>query len=69
MKTLEEREQQEYHRRQVIQKAVDAADNIIMEGSDGSVEETNFLTAEVASKIMVKALLPFQTEILRKDLE
>lgn len=69
MKTLEEREKREYHRHQVIQKAVEAADYIILEGSDGSVEETNFLTANVASKMMEKALHPFGTEMLKKDLE
>lgn len=69
MKTLEEWEQREYHRHQVIRKAVEAADHIILEGSDGSVEETNFLTAEVARKIMERALLPFNTAMMRKDLE
>ncbi len=69
MKTLEEREQRDYHRHQIIQQAVEAADRIIMGVSDGSIEESNFLTANVASKIMERALLPFHTEILRKDLE
>lgn len=69
MKTLEEREEREYHRRQVIQKAVEAADRIILDGSDGSVEETNYLTSEVARKFMEKALLPHDSAMTHKDLE
>lgn len=69
MKTLEEREWREYERQEIIKKAVEATDHIILEGSDGSIEETNFLTAEVARKIMDRALLPFNTEMLKKDLE
>lgn len=69
MKTLEEREQREYERREIIKKAVEAADRIILDGSDGSVEETNFLTAEVARKFMERALLPFNSAMLHKDLE
>ena len=69
MKTLEEREQREYERRQIIEQAVGAADRIILDGSDGSVEETNFLTAEVARKFMERALLPFNSAMLSKDLQ
>ena len=68
MKTLEEREQREYERRQIIELAVGAADRIILDGSDGSVEETNYLTAEVARKLMERALLPFNSAMLSKDL-
>lgn len=69
MKTLEEREKREYERSQIIKQAVEAADRIILDGSDGSVEETNYLTAEIASKIMERALLPFSSAMLHKDLE
>ena len=69
MKTLEEREQREYERRQIIEQAVGAADRIILDGSDGSVEETNYLTAEVARKFMERALLPFNSTMLSKDLQ
>lgn len=69
MRSLEEQEQREYHRRQVIQKAVQAADHIIWDGSDGSNEETNYLTAEVARKMMDSALHPFDAGMLAKDLE
>lgn len=41
MKSLEEREQREYERQQIIREAVEAADRIILDGSDGSVEETD----------------------------
>jgi len=69
MKSLEERTKREYHRHQVVQKAVEVADRIILDSSDGSVEETNYLTGEVARKFMEKALLPFNTTITRRDLE
>jgi len=69
MKSLEEREERERHRRQVVKDAVEAADRIIMDGSDGSCEETNFLTAGVAGELMEKALHPFHAAMLSKDLE
>jgi len=69
MKALEEREQRERERNEIIRKAVEAADRIILDGSDGSVEETNYLTAEVARRMLEKSLYPFNTEMLRKDLE
>ncbi len=68
MKTLEEREQREYERNGIISKAVEAADRIIMDGSDGSREETNFLTAKVAGKFMERALIPFGIDMMKKDL-
>ncbi len=69
MKTLEEREKRERERQEIFTRAVDAADRIIMDGSDGSNEETSFLTAMVAVKLMEKALLPFSRDMLKKDLE
>jgi len=69
MKTLEERQQRDYERHQIIQKAVEAADRIILEGSDGSVEETNYLTSEVARGFMDRALLPLKSSMARKDLD
>jgi len=69
MRSLEEQQEREYHRRQVIQKAVEAADRIIWDGSDGSNEETNYLTAEVAREMIDRALHPFDAGILAKDLE
>lgn len=68
MKTLQEREQREYERQEIIKKALEAADRIILNGSDGSCEETNFLTVEVARKMMEKALHPFNRDMFRKDL-
>ncbi len=68
-KTFEEQQERDYHRQQVIGTAMGAADNIILDGSDGSCEETNYLTAEVARKMMERALLPFNADILKKDLE
>ena len=68
MKTLEEREKRERERREIIHKAVAAADRIILGGSDGSCEETNFLTSEVAGIMVTKALHPHYSALLKKDL-
>lgn len=69
MKSLEERNKRDYERSRIVGEAVDAADRIILDGSDGSTEETNYLTSEVAAKLVAKALLPLSTAILRRDLE
>ena len=69
MKTLEERTEREVERCEIINKAVDAADRIILDGSDGSCEETNFLTAEVARKLVIRAFNPFGVGMMKKDLE
>lgn len=64
----EQWEEKEHRRNLIIQEAVKVADGIILDGSDGSMEETNYLTAEVAKKMMEKALFPFQGDISRKDI-
>ncbi len=69
MKPLEERQQREHEREETIKKAVEAADRIIMDGSDGSMAETDFLTARVAEKMIDRALHPFHRNMLAKDLE
>ncbi len=69
MKNLEEREEREYERQQIVRNAVEAADRIILDGSDGSVEETNWLTAEVSGKFNEKVHIVFQSALSRKDLE
>jgi len=69
MRTAEEREEWEYHCQRVVEEALQAADKIILGGSDGSNEETDFLTAQVAQKMMERALHPFDREMLKKDLQ
>jgi 20S proteasome alpha/beta subunit len=69
MKSLEERMKREHHREEAINRAVEAADRIILDASDGSCEETNYLTAQVARQFIKKALMPFCRDILKKDLE
>lgn len=69
MKTIEEREWREYERQQIVQKAVGAADRIILDASDGSEEETNWLTAEVAREFNEKVYHVAQAALLHKDLE
>lgn len=58
-----------YKRNETIEKAVKAADKIIIDSSDGSEEETNYLTAEVAERLMQKALRPFSAALLKKDMD
>jgi len=62
-------QERDYKRNKIIEDAVSAADRIILDGSDGSNEETNYLTAMVAKRFMERALLPFQTTLQRKDIE
>ncbi len=57
----------EIRRSKAIQEAVDAADRIILDASDGSTEETNYLTAVVAEKLLWKALLPLRSAMTKKD--
>ena len=68
MRTLEEREKRERERREIVRDAVAAADRIILEGSDGSNEETNFLTSMVTEKMVYKTILPFVADMTKKDL-
>jgi hypothetical protein len=69
MKSLEERQEREFQRNRVIEEAVQAADRIIMDFSNGSIEETNFLTIEVARKFMGKVWISTMTKLLKKDME
>jgi G3E family GTPase len=66
MEGLEERD---YRRQKIIEEAVEAADRIILNGSDGSEEETDYLTAMVAEKLIRRAFLPFQRKLLDKDIK
>jgi len=69
MKSLEERQQREYERQEIVRKAVDAADRIILDGSDGSCEETDWLTFKVAEKFVEKVGIQLTGELMRKDME
>lgn len=69
MKTLEERQQREIERHEIIHNAVSAADRIIMDGSDGSIEETDWLTSEVAERFVSKVGISTAIKLKRKDME
>jgi|GEM_PF-2251408 len=58
----------DYRRQEVIRKAKEAADRIILDGSNGSIEETNYLTAVFAEEMVKTALCPFHAAILKKDM-
>jgi adenine-specific DNA methylase len=55
----ENKEEKDYRRHKIIQEAVASADKIIMDSSDGTEKETNYLTASVALELMRIAFLPF----------
>jgi len=69
MKPLEERQQRAHEREEIIKKAVEVADCIILDGSDGSEVETGYLTARVAEKMMAKALHPLYRNMISEDLK
>ncbi|MDP3995774.1 MAG: hypothetical protein Q8P74_00805 [bacterium] len=62
-------QEREYKRDKIIDDAVNAADRIILDGSDGTNEETNYLTGMVAKRFMEKAMIPFHAAIQKKDME
>ncbi|OGZ23853.1 MAG: hypothetical protein A3A08_01700 [Candidatus Nealsonbacteria bacterium RIFCSPLOWO2_01_FULL_41_9] len=66
---MEKWQEREHKRGEIIKDAVTAADRIILDGSDGNKEETDYLTAEVAKKFMERALLPLQTALQKKDMD
>jgi len=51
---IESMNQREYEVQEAIRKAVNMADRIILEASDGSCEETDFMTYKVAEAFLVK---------------
>ncbi len=52
-----------------IREAVNAADFVIQDTSDGSTEETNWLTIQVALKMVEKAMFPIQAALLKRQVE
>jgi hypothetical protein len=65
---MEPWQERDYRRQLLVERAVGSADRIIMEGADGSTEELNYLTAQVAEAFMKKALMPLATAMLKRDL-
>lgn len=58
------------HRREaVVRLAVDVVTEIVIEGSDGSNEDTNYIAAQVALRLVQAALSPFGSVILAKDIK
>lgn len=65
---VDTQQEREYKRQQAIDEAVLAADRIILNASDGSLEETNYLTAQVAKRFVDKATHPIDMALLQRDL-
>ena len=59
----------EMRRSKIAQEAVDAADTIILDGSSGHVEETDYLTGIVAARFVEKVAGRLQSELLKHDLD
>jgi hypothetical protein len=62
-------QEEDMRRQHIIQNAVEAADRIIMDGSNGDVEETDYLTGEVANQFVQKVTGRLQSILLRYDIE
>lgn len=58
----------QYIREKAIQLAVSVADQVIMEASTGSEEDTDFLTAHVALKFSEKVAMGASRLLSRKEL-
>lgn len=58
----------EMRRHAIVQMAQEAADEIIMEGSDGSVEETDYLTSAVAQVMNNRVHQANVGRLLRKQI-
>ena len=58
----------EYRRQLIVEAAMEAADEMIMECSDGSVEETDYLTSVVAVKWAEKVRCAVTSKLLRSQL-
>lgn len=65
----EQRQHREMERRQAVEEAVPAADEIILEASDGSNAETDFLTGEVARAFVEKVTGRLGSRVLQHDME
>ena len=59
--------EREYRRQEAVRQAVQEADRIILAASDGSVEETDFLTAEVARAFVSKVCIALESKLLAKE--
>lgn len=65
---VETQMRREARRQEIVRDAVSAADRILMARSDGSNEELNFLTGQVARIFLEKACLPHVSALSRADL-
>lgn len=66
---MENWQKREMRRSKVIEEAAAAADLVILDGSDGSVEETEYLTMMVTKKFMDKCWYPVLSRINKKDFD
>ena len=58
----------ERRRREIINAAVEAADTVILVGTDGSVEEVDYLTAEVAAGFVEKVRLAVSRQLIASEI-
>ena len=62
-------QRREFIRQEAVRLAVQLADEVILEASDGSCEETDYLTAKIMDEFTNKVLGRFQSLLLRADLQ
>lgn len=56
-------------RHEILERAIDLADGILVDYSDGEIEELDWLTAKIAERFTDKVVLRLSHCLLRKDLE
>lgn len=64
MMDFDAQQAREHARQSVVEKAVAAADRHLLDSSDGSSEMTNRLTAEVARRLLHRAIQPLRVDPL-----
>ncbi len=68
-KKKEDWQEEQYRHQQIIEEAVKAADRIILDGSDGSTEETDYLASEVAKKFSEKVVISLRRNIIERQIK
>ncbi len=65
---MEGRERVEHERQQALEKAVQAADRILVEAADGDTDVLLLLTVQVARRFAEKVEIMASSAVMRRDL-
>ena len=66
---MDAQQEKDYRREVAVKEAVNTVDNIILASTDGSTEETNWLTGRIAEELTKKAMIPYTAALMRMDQE